>query len=543
MQDLVDTTHAATAVLVFAPIGRDAALTHEFLSRASVQNVTCRSMAQLCDIFETGGAGALLLTEEALDEAAFPRLTALLDRQPSWSDVPVLLFAGSSDPDVTLHTIRSIDSLRNVTLFERPIRLTAVLSAVRAALRARARQYEVRDLLTQLQEARAAAEAANRLKDEFLATLSHELRTPLNAIVGWTSMLTRGQVESSRMPRVFEALDRNAQAQAQLIADVLDVSRIVTGKLQLQLTTVDVRRLVAQAADSLRPAAAQKDIRFAVEAAAATCFIRGDAGRLQQVVWNLLSNAIKFTPTGGSVGVRITCDEREVTVSVTDTGAGISPEFLPHVFDRFRQADQTTTRVHGGLGLGLSIVKHLVELHGGSVSAASGGRGRGACFTVRLPAVERPLTEVSSSNASSPAAAVSLLGRTILVVDDDVSTREVVSAALKRSGAEVVLAASAAEGWTLLHDRAPDLVVADLAMPEEDGFSFMRRVRNDSKFSERVPAIALSAFADARSEESARAAGFSAFLAKPARPEALLAIIDRLLTRPDRLETTGSSRP
>ena len=532
MTQLEASSNAATGVLVFAPVGRDAALTRDFLQRASIPNVICHSMSDLCDIVESGGGGALLLTEEAFDDPACARLTALLGGQPSWADIPVLLFAGRSGADMTLRTMQWIESLRNVTLFERPIRLAAVLSAIRAALHARARQYEVRDLLSELRDARAAAEAANRLKDQFLATLSHELRTPLNAIVGWTSMLTRGQVDPARMPRVFEALDRNAQAQAQLIGDVLDVSRIVTGKLQLQVSVVDVCDLVAQAAESVRTAAGEKEIHFAVQTESHHCWVRGDAGRLQQVVWNLLSNAIKFTPSGGSIRVDVTRDEQDVAVSVTDTGAGISHEFLAHVFDPFRQADQTSTRAQGGLGLGLSIVKHLVELHGGTVFASSAGPGKGARFTVRLPAVERALADLSSVSASLPTPPVSLAGRTVLVVDDDASTLEVLSAALEGSGADVCVAASAAEGWNVLHDRTPDVLVADLAMPEEDGFSFMRRVRHDSKVGRRVPAIALSAFADVRSEESARAAGFSAFLAKPAKPEALLGLIDRLLNAP-----------
>jgi signal transduction histidine kinase/ActR/RegA family two-component response regulator len=531
MTPLADDRHAATSVLVFAPVGRDAALTQEFLQRASIPNVICHSMDDLCDTVESGDSGALLLTEEAFDGPAAARLTALLDRQTSWSDIPVLLFAGRPGTDMTQRTIQSIEALRNVTLFERPIRLAAVLSAIRAALRARARQYEVRDLLAKLREARAAAEEANRLKDEFLATLSHELRTPLNAIVGWTSMLTRGQVDPARLPRVFEALDRNAQSQAQLIADVLDVSRIVTGKLQLQMSTVDMCDLVARATDSVRAATSAKNIELSIEETP-NSLVRGDAGRLQQVVWNLLSNAIKFTPVDGSIRITVGRDDRQVVVSVADTGAGIPQEFLPHVFDRFRQADQTSTRAHGGLGLGLSIVKHLVELHGGSVSVSSGGPGQGACFVVRLPAGE--LTDVPPMAAAPLDADISLLGRTILVVDDDASTRDVVSAALERAGAEVCAAPSAADAWTVLQERAPDLVVADLAMPVEDGFSFMRRVRSGSTLGTRLPAIALSAFADARSEESARAAGFSAFLAKPARPEALLQLVDRLLNAPDR---------
>ena len=538
MKRPVDGGEAATRVLVFAPVGRDAELTHDFLDRASIPNLICQSMAQLCAVLDHAGGGALLLTEEALDDPAFPELTARLDGQPSWSDVPVLLFAGRSGADMTLRTIRSIESLRNVTLFERPIRLAAVLTAIRAALRGRARQYEVRDLLVELHEARAGAEAANRLKDEFLATLSHELRTPLNAILGWTSMLTRGQVEPGRMARVFEALDRNAQSQAQLIADVLDVSRIVTGKLQLQLETVDMSDLVAQAADSVRAAAAGKDIQLSIDDAP-RCFVRGDAGRLQQVVWNLLSNAIKFTPAGGSIRISVTRDDRHVSVSVADTGAGIPPEFLPHVFDRFRQADQTSTRVHGGLGLGLSIVKHLVELHGGTVAASSEGAGRGASFNVLLRAEDRA-GGMTSPSPSVPGPDVRLADRVFLVVDDDASTREVVAAILERTGARVRVAASASEGWTALHEERPDVLIADLAMPVEDGFSLMRRVRNNGAFGRQLPAIALSAFADARSEESARAAGFSAFLAKPARPEALLGLIGRLLNAPDAADRTYS---
>ena len=517
-----------TRVLVYTPVGRDAQLTHELLNRASIHNVICESMAQLCTLFEEDGAGALLLTEEAMDDDEFPRLTSLLHGQPSWADVPLLLFAGGTGTDVMLRTIRSIESLRNVTLFERPIRVAAVLSAIRAAVRNRLRQYEVRDLLAELREARAHAEAANRLKDEFLATLSHELRTPLNAILGWTSMLTRGQIEPDHMPRVVAALDRNAQAQAQLIADVLDVSRIVTGKLQLQLGTVDVSDLVAQAMDSLRAAATAKDIRLVIEDEV-QCVVRGDAGRLQQVVWNLLSNAIKFTPDGGTIRTTVSRDGGYVSISVHDSGVGIPPEFLPHVFDRFRQADQTTTRVHGGLGLGLSIVKHLVELHGGTVTASSAGPGQGACFRVRLRAADRSVVDAGATSRSSPLPERDLTGRSILVVDDDASTREVVAAALERSGARVSVTASAAEGWKALRADLPDILIADLAMPIEDGFSFIRRVRSELADSATLPAIALSAFADLRSEESARTAGFSAFVAKPARPDTLLAAVERLL--------------
>ncbi len=522
-------------VLIFAPIGRDAELTRELLARASIPCDLCRSMSALVDTFETGGGGALLLTEEALDDREFPAFVTMLEQQPPWSDVPVLLFAGAPGADMTLRTIRSIETLRNVTLLERPIRLAAVLSTVRAALRSRKRQCEVRDLLVALHRARAEAESANRLKDEFLATLSHELRTPLNAILGWTSMLTRGQVDHSRLARVFEVLDRNAQSQAQLIGDVLDVSRIVTGKLLLQPAVVDLCDIVARAVDAVRPAAAAKNIALTLQEPG-ECIVRGDPERLQQVFWNLLSNALKFTPAGGVVRVEIACDAETVTVAVVDSGVGIPADFLPFVFDRFRQADQTTTRSFGGLGLGLSIVKHLTELHGGTVAVSSAGQGLGARFEVRLP-VHDGIAHAPTTHAR-PLHQVSLDGRSILIVDDDESTREVVATALEAVHADVRVARSAHEARDLLRQRAPALIIADLGMPVEDGFSLIRDVR--TRLASDVPAIALSAYADQPSRDAALAAGFTAFLAKPTRTDALLQLVGSLLN--NSRSSTGANR-
>jgi signal transduction histidine kinase/ActR/RegA family two-component response regulator len=511
-------------ILIFAPIGRDAELTRDLLERASIEGEICPSISALVETFATTGGSALLLTEEALDDRGVTALMATLDQQPPWSDVPVLLFAGAPGADMTVRTIRSIETLRNVTLLERPIRLAAVLSTVRAALRSRKRQYEVRDLLVALHRARAEAESANRLKDEFLATLSHELRTPLNAILGWTSMLTRGEIEASRLPRVFQVLDRNAQSQAQLIADVLDVSRIVTGKLLLQPTVVDLADIVARATDAVRPAAVAKNIRLTLQDPV-DVVVRGDPERLQQIFWNLLSNAVKFTPPAGTVRVEITRDAQTITVAVVDSGVGIPAEFAPFVFDRFRQADQTTTRSYGGLGLGLSIVKHLTELHGGTVTASSAGRGQGARFEVRLPAVEA--TADSAPGQTPQSNRVSFDGRSILIVDDDESTREVVATALEAAHADVHAAASALEARDWLQQHSPALIIADLGMPVEDGFSLMRDVRE--RLASNVPAIALSAYADRRSREAAFAAGFNAFLAKPTRADALLQLVGTML--------------
>ena len=512
------------SVLVFAPVGRDAELTRDLLDRAAIPCLVYDTLRTLADTVASGGAGTLLLTEEALDDPDCPALTTALEQQPPWSDVPVLLFAGGPRTDMRSRTIRFLEVVRNVTLIERPIRVAAVLSTIRAALRGRARQYEVRDLLMALHRARGEAESANQLKDEFLLTLSHELRTPLNAILGWTSMLVRGQIPPNRLARVFQSLDRNAQAQAQLIADVLDVSRIITGKLQMQSAVVDVCEIVARAVDTVRPAAAAKGIVIVVPDAA-DCFIRGDPDRLQQVFWNLLSNAIKFTPAGGSVTVTVARDSGSVAVAVGDTGIGIPSEFVPFVFDRFRQADQRTTRAHGGLGLGLSIVKQLTELHGGSVTASSAGPGLGARFEVRLPAVEAGLLLPEPPTVVPDTARLD--GLSILVVDDDESAREVVAAALETAHAHVRVAASAREAAEHLQQHEPALIIADLGMPVEDGFTFIRRLRESGR--RHVPAIALSAYANPESRDAALAAGFTAFLAKPARPHTLIELVSTLL--------------
>ena len=371
-------------VLVFAPIGRDAALTADLLKRGGYRCHVCGSIHELCVELDAG-AGVVMLTEEALADKDISRLATTLEAQPAWSDIPVLLFAGSDRSQASLRTLRMLELLRNVTLLDRPMRVTAVMSTIRAALRGRERQYELRSVLKQLRRARNDAEEANRLKDEFLATLSHELRTPLNAILGWLSMLRQSQVEYERVPRVLEIIERNAKSQAQLIADVLDVSRMITGRLRLQLGAVDLAKVASDAIDSIRPAAAAKEIALRLVVSSDVPAIQADSVRLQQVCWNLLSNAIKFTPIGGEVTICVGTVDAAVEIAVVDNGVGMPPEFMPFVFDRFRQADQSFTRSHGGLGLGLSIVKHLVEMHGGRVEAESGGIGHGATFRARFP--------------------------------------------------------------------------------------------------------------------------------------------------------------
>jgi signal transduction histidine kinase len=298
-----------------------------------------------------------------------------------------------------------LEVLRNVTLLDRPVRVAAVISTVRAALRGRRRQYELRDILVELHAAHSEAERANRLKDEFLATLSHELRTPLNAILGWISMLRRGQFDHDRFTKILGIIERNAQAQAQLVNDVLDVSRMVTGRLTLDRASVQLSDVLLHAVDSVKPAADAKTIGIEVHVPDGLAPVLGDGERLQQVFWNLLSNAVRFTPGGGRIDVRAARAGPYIEIAVTDSGAGLTAEFLPFAFEPFRQGDQSFTRAHGGLGLGLAIVNHLVDLHGGQVAAESAGSGQGATFRVRLP-VQVPVTDHraarSDEDISSP---------------------------------------------------------------------------------------------------------------------------------------------
>jgi len=367
-------------------------------------------------------------------------------------------------------------------------------------------------LLVSEQAARRDAEAANRAKDEFLATLSHELRTPLNAIVGWAHLLKTGQLDEGQRTRAVDVIDRNAKAQSQIVADVLDVSRIVMGKLRLDVRPVLLSDVVEEALDTVRPAAAAKDIRLEATLGAASR-VSGDPDRLQQVIWNLLSNAIKFTPSGGSVLLSLRRAEGHVDVVVEDTGAGIRPDFLPHVFERFRQSDSSSTRAHGGLGLGLALVRHLVELHGGTVSAQSRGEGQGATFTVRLPLM-------LAGPRDRPEGAVDLQGLRVLVVDDDSEARERVAAALRHVGAQVRTAATVVDALADVDQHPPSVIVSDVEMAGEDGYQFIRRLRQlDPEHGGTIPAAALTA--DARPDEVRRAldAGFQRHLAKPSAPD------------------------
>jgi signal transduction histidine kinase len=395
----------------------------------------------------------------------------------------------------------------------------------------RGSEARLRDLVEAERHAHAEASAANRAKDDFLATLSHELRTPLNAILGWATMLRSGRLSDQQRSRALEVIARSARTQADLIEDLLDVSRIVSGKMSIEMRETTLAAPIKAAVDAVRPAAEAKGIAIETRLDASPPVL-GDPDRLQQVAWNLLSNAIKFTPGGGRVTVSVGRAGADAVLRVADTGMGIEPSFLPHVFERFRQHDSSTTRAHGGMGLGLAIVRHLVEAHGGTVRAESLGPGQGSTFVVTLPlrpAEARPKVSGDARLRARPQGG-ELTGLRALVVDDDPDARELIAEVLGASGAEVETAASAAEAIVILGDKKVDVLLADIGMPGTDGYGLMQEVRRHESGTVRtVPAIAVTAYAREQDRLSALAAGFQAHLPKPIDVDALRNTVKRLL--------------
>ncbi|MCA1614579.1 MAG: PAS domain S-box protein [Acidobacteria bacterium] len=410
------------------------------------------------------------------------------------------------------------------------MRMAANLAAV-AIENMRLLQFETR--------ARESAEEANRLKDEFLATLSHELRTPLTAILGWASMLRDTRLDEKTFKTAVEIVERNARTQQQIVDDILDVSRIITGHLRLDAGPTDLRQVVAAAVDTVGPAAAAKSISLRADFEPGVGPVVGDARRLQQVVWNLLLNAVKFTPIGGEVRAHLSREGSHARLAVTDTGAGIRPDFLPYVFDRFRQGDQSTTRVYGGLGLGLAIVRHLVELHGGTVRASSPGEGRGATFTVELPLLrgaeqgarkEDERAAGGGSDARTQPAAI-LKGVSVLVVDDEPDALHLIKAVLEMRGASVTAVGSAEAAWGALEEAWPDLLVCDIGMPGEDGYQLIRRLRASAGRGPTLPSVALTAYAGEGDRALALEAGYQLHVPKPVDPAALVEVVADLTGR------------
>jgi signal transduction histidine kinase/ActR/RegA family two-component response regulator len=442
--------------------------------------------------------------------------------------IPAESYAGISNPDARLRAIAQLQ--------QKARSLEAEI-----AERQRAEELLRLSLLAE-QMARAEAETANSMKDEFLATVSHELRTPLNAIIGWSHLIRSGSLDKATLARAVETIDRNAKSQAQLIEDILDVSRMITGKLRLNNAPVDIASVINAAIDSVQLAVDSKDLHLKVTLDPSARHTLGDSSRLQQVVWNLLANAIKFTPTGGRIEVKVERARGGLQIRVSDTGKGIHPEFLPFIFDRFRQADGTTTRQHGGLGLGLAIVRQLVELHGGTIQAESAGEGKGATFTIRLPLAPSPqrgkrVAKVKAKSLTKNTAAFtslpSLTDVRVLLVDDDVDTLQILGVMLADTKATVQTATSASEALEILEWFEPDVLVSDLAMPGEDGYSLINKIRAlETKRGKQIPAVALTSYVRVEDRARALSAGFNMFVPKPVQLTELVTTIANLAEPP-----------
>ena len=546
-----NTAGDSETILVLAPTGRDALLAKTVLEEAALHATVCTDLQDLCAHIEKGELatfeiGVILLAEESLIAGREQDLVRILERQPPWSDIPIVLLTSPGVSDVVaLRALEMFGSSGNVTLLERPLKAITLVSAMQVALRSRRRQYQIRDLLREresalsvISAARQQSEDANRMKDQFLATLSHELRTPLNAILGWAQILSEnldtGNGATDSLQQGLEVIERNAKVQAQLIEDLLDISRIISGKLLLEQKLVDPSKIVMAAADAIAPQAEAKGVILELKIGAPVPRIIGDAARLQQIVWNLLSNAVKFTPENGNIFLGVQREGRDVTIVVRDTGAGMSPLFLPVAFERFRQADATATRKQGGLGLGLSIVRHLTELHKGSVEAWSEGEGKGATFTIRIP-IANPGAATDANefrtpeDAKSSAQNILLDGLRILVVDNEPDARDLVRRLLVEARAEVEVADSAAQAMRIAARYKPDVLISDIGMPDEDGYDLIRKIRNLPNEVARVPAIALTAYASMEDEQKAKQAGYQYHLAKPVNPKELRAVVAKLM--------------
>src|SRR6266545_5347513 len=399
----------------------------------------------------------------------------------------------------------------------------SILSQARLSLEAKRQQLlaSEQEARKTAEDAKRAAEDANRLKDEFLSTVSHELRTPLTAINGWALMLRAGRLDAAQTARALETIVRSAKSQNQLIDDRLDVSRIITGRMRLDFSPLKPGSIIEAAVETVRPAAEAKGVHLSARLDPAAETVSGDAERLQQVVWNLLSNAVKFAPQGGRVEVMLERADSHVEIVVADNGQGIKPEFLPYVFERFRQEDGATSRQHGGLGLGLAIVRHIVELHGGTVHAASEGLGKGATFTVALPiASVRPVSPDESRGKAAgrrvaPENPPSLAGVRALFVDDEADARELITIMLAQGGAEVRTAVSATEALAACDEWRPDVLIADIGMPGEDGYVLMKKLRaRESERGGHIPAIALTAYGRREDRRRALSVGYEYHIPK-----------------------------
>jgi signal transduction histidine kinase/CheY-like chemotaxis protein len=519
-----------TNTILLAASVRDPGVNSELLAGAGLQCRTFPSLTSLCET-KWEDSGVVLIAEETLTPAQVPQLVAWLEAQPRWSDIPVIVLTADKETKRTsLWSSGLLGPRANVTLLERPFRNSTLFSVLDGALRARKRQFETRDLLEQREQlleleklARAEAEDSNKAKDEFLAMLSHELRTPLTTMLGWSKILKRHHLDPKTTSRALDAIERSAKSQAQLIDDLLDVSRIVTGKFQIEKKNMDLVSLIRSSVEMIRPAAESKQVALSLEIADEPNMIFGDFQRLQQAMLNILSNAVKFTSATGSIHIKLALANSTACISIADTGKGIPQEFLPHIFERFRQGDSTSTRNQGGLGLGLAIVQHIVTLHEGTVKAESDGEGKGSRFTVTLP-VAMDESNVFDHSKKENDADFKLEGMKILVVEDDLESRDLIGIILQQGNVSVQLSASVAQALEILKDWKPDVIISDIGMPAEDGYQLLSSLRSNPETKD-IPVIALTAYASSFDKNKALQAGFRIHISKPLDPRDLLSAI------------------
>lgn len=529
----------ASHVLVLAPLGRDASVVCGVLRAARINCELCSTLTELASGIRNG-AGAALLSEEAFTSAGLTALSEAVCQQPPWSDFPLVLLLAETDRPIGANAPFStlLRRIGNVTFLVRPVPTLALVSTMQSALRARARQYEVRDLIEREQTARLEAEQANTLKDQFLATVSHELRTPLSAILLWSRLMATTRLDSARAEDALHAIQQSAELQSRLIEDLLDVSRMLSGKLQLQIEEIELAEATQSAVSVVQPMADARQIKLETFIDPIAGRVRADPHRVQQLVWNLLGNAIKFTPPGGSVSIELRREDHQVAICVRDTGQGIDADFLPHVFERFRQADAAPARRHGGLGLGLSITHQLVELHGGSITVESKGVGLGASFKVRLP-LARPDSAAAEKRVALPpehgSASQPLTGQCVLLVEDEAATRSALTLVLEHAGANVIGVDSAAAALRRVQactpgENVPDVMLSDIGLHGDDGYTLIRSLREHERAvgkTEPLRAVAISAYTGETIEDRAIASGFDTCLAKPINADALIQVLLR----------------
>jgi signal transduction histidine kinase/CheY-like chemotaxis protein len=514
---------ASERILVLAPTGRDGAMVADALHKAGFEALPCAGIPQLCHHLEEG-AGAAFIAEEALASVEMDRLQETLGRQPAWSDLPIIIMTGGGKTtQFSQRLARRLGGIGSLTLLERPLRILTLVSAVQAALRARRKQYQVRALL-------AEKEQAVRQRDRFLAMLGHELRNPLAAVRAAVEVLDQaGAADPRVLPEHCRIIKRQASHLARLVDDLLDVARATAGKMMLNWQAVDLREVAQRSVEGIKLALGTQQHEIIIDPSATSAIVSGDPVRLEQVITNLLSNSVKYTPTGGTISITVGPEDNSVVLRVRDTGEGIPAEMLPRIFEPFVQVQQNLDRSRGGLGLGLPLVKALVEMHKGSIHAASGGVGQGSEFIIRLPLL-------SPAGAPGPREEAPLASeqttRRVLLIEDNPDSRAAMRALIRLWGHQVVVAEDGPSGVQRAHEFRPDVALVDIGLPGLDGYGVAQRVRQDLGTS--VYLVALTGYGQPEDRQRTREAGFDEHLVKPVEPDRLAQLLAGPVPRADR---------